>query len=160
MKAALCTVVIAASSAAASFTPQQQQVLGQHRAFSALEEAQQQYGPMNEDEQRVWEYVSKEVPNAFENLDQLPPPKLFNRRSNDEWDYIVKGADVQSVWVQNENGEQERAIDGKLEDYTLRSKSIDPSKLGVDDVKQYSGYLDDDEKDKHLFYCKLSWFLL
>ena len=25
---------------------------------------------------------------------------------------------------------------------------------GVDKVKQYSGYLDDDEEDKHLFYCE------
>jgi cathepsin A (carboxypeptidase C) len=26
--------------------------------------------------------------------------------------------------------------------------------LGVDKVKQYSGYLDDEEEDKHLFYCE------
>jgi hypothetical protein len=35
-------------------------------------------------------------------------------------------------------------------------KAVDPSKLGVDPgVKQYSGYLDDNENDKHLFYCML-----
>jgi len=31
-------------------------------------------------------------------------------------------------------------------------KKVDPSKLGVDTVKQYSGYLDDEKNDKHLFY--------
>lgn len=38
-------------------------------------------------------------------------------------------------------------------DYTLRVKSVNPEKLHVDTVKQYSGYLDVDE-DKHFFY----WF--
>jgi cathepsin A (carboxypeptidase C) len=60
-----------------------------------------------------------------------------------------------SVWVENSNGEKERAIDGKLENYNLRAKKVDPSKLGVDTVKQYSGYLDDEKNDKHLFYCKI-----
>ena len=33
---------------------------------------------------------------------------------------------------------------------------MDPSSLGVDpDVKQMSGYLDDNENDKHLFYCMM-----
>jgi cathepsin A (carboxypeptidase C) len=59
-----------------------------------------------------------------------------------------------SVWIENANGEKERAIDGKLEAYNLRTKKVDPSKLGVDTVKQYSGYLDDEQNDKHLFYCK------
>lgn len=49
----------------------------------------------------------------------------------------------------------ERAIDGKLEAYNLRAKRVDPSKLGVDTVKQYSGYLDDEKNDKHLFYCRI-----
>lgn len=57
--------------------------------------------------------------------------------------------------MENENGEEERHLDGDLEAYNLRAKKVDPSKLGVDpDVKQYSGYLDDEENDKHLFYCR------
>ncbi|KAG9971925.1 carboxypeptidase Y-like protein A, partial [Aureobasidium melanogenum] len=66
----------------------------------------------------------------------------------------MKGADIQSVWVENAQGQKEREIEGKLENYSLRTKKVDPSHLGVDKVKQYSGYLDDDEDDKHLFY----WF--
>lgn len=66
----------------------------------------------------------------------------------------MKGADVQSIWVENANGEQERDVGGKLDDYNLRTRKVDPSSLGVDpDVKQYSGYLDDEANDKHLFYC-------
>ncbi|PBP28763.1 putative carboxypeptidase Y [Diplocarpon rosae] len=81
-------------------------------------------------------------------------PKPHTKKPDSAWDFVIKGADVQSVWVENANGEKEREIDGKLESYMLRAKHVDPSKLGVDKVKQYSGYLDDDENDKHLFY----WF--
>ena len=85
------------------------------------------------------------------------PPKRPNRRPDAEWDHIVRGSELQSVWVENaETGVREREVDGKLENHTLRVKKVDPSALGVDPgVKQYSGYLDDDEEDKHLFYCKL-----
>lgn len=83
------------------------------------------------------------------------PPKPNRRRPDSEWDYVVKGADVQSVWVENKSGEKEREIDGKLEQYNLRAKKVDPSSLGIDTVTQYSGYLDDEEEDKHLFYCKV-----
>jgi cathepsin A (carboxypeptidase C) len=73
-----------------------------------------------------------------------------------EWDYHVKGEEVQSIWVNNKIGEKEREVDGKIGTYDLRVKKVDPSALGVDPgVKQYSGYLDDNENDKHLFYCEL-----
>ena len=66
-----------------------------------------------------------------------------------------KAGDIQSVWVENENGDKERELDGKLEAFDLRTKKVDPASLGVDPgVKQYSGYLDDNENDKHLFYCE------
>lgn len=38
--------------------------------------------------------------------------------------------------------------------FSLRSKQQDPSELGVDTVKQYTGYLDTDDDSKHFFY----WF--
>lgn len=34
---------------------------------------------------------------------------------------------------------------------------FDPSKLGIDAVKQYSGYINDQDTDKHHFYCKFIW---
>ena len=77
------------------------------------------------------------------------------RRPDSYWNHIVRGSDVQSIWVTGTNGQKEREIDGKLEAYDLRAKKVDPSSLGVDPkVKQYSGYLDDNENNKHLFY----WF--
>ena len=87
-------------------------------------------------------------------------PKKHTRRPDHEWDHIVRGEAIQDIWVTNADGEQERELDGKLETYDLRVKKVDPSVLGVDpDVKQYSGYLDDKENDKHLFYCQLLPFI-
>lgn len=109
---------------------------------------------MGAEARAAWEEVATAFPEALKGP-LYPPPKSFKRKPDSHWDHIIKGADVQSVWVENANGEKEREVDGKLEQYNLRAKKVDPSVLGVDpDVKQYSGYLDDDEDDKHLFYCK------
>ncbi|KAK6460914.1 Alpha/Beta hydrolase protein [Scheffersomyces coipomensis] len=42
----------------------------------------------------------------------------------------------------------------KYSDYSLRIKKTNPEILGLDTVKQYTGYLDIDSLDKHFFY----WF--
>ncbi|KAE9379291.1 hypothetical protein N431DRAFT_434295 [Stipitochalara longipes BDJ] len=102
----------------------------------------------------LWDEVAMMFPEAMDKATFFSPPKPHTRKPDSTWDYVVKGADIQSVWVENSKGEKEREIDGKLETYSLRAKKVDPSKLGVDKVKQYSGYLDDEENDKHLFY----WF--
>ncbi len=103
----------------------------------------------------VWDEVAMMYPEDMAAASYFSLPKKHNRRPDHEWDHILRGADVQSVWVEGANGEKERDVDGKLETYDLRVKSVDPSKLNVDpNVKQYSGYLDDNENDKHLFY----WF--
>jgi cathepsin A (carboxypeptidase C) len=102
----------------------------------------------------AWDEVALHFPDDMEKAFSFPSPKPSHRRPDSAWDYVVKGADIQSVWVENAQGEKEREIDGKLETYNLRAKRIDPSKLGVDTVKQFSGYLDDEENDKHLFYCE------
>lgn len=110
---------------------------------------------MTSDAKQVWDEVSMMFPEAMDKASFFSSPKPHVRKPDSAWDYVVKGADVQSIWVENEKtGEKERHVDGKLESYNLRAKKIDPSKLGVDKVKQYSGYLDDDANDKHLFYCE------
>ncbi len=121
---------------------------------------------VSEEEQAVWDEVAMMYPEAMGEARFFPPPKGHKRRPDSHWEHIIRGADVQSAWVENENGEQEREIDGKLGAYDLRAKGVDPGLLGVDPkVKQYSGYLDDVDNDKHLFYCMLSddciacWFL-
>ena len=109
---------------------------------------------LTEDARAVWDEVAMMYPEAMDEASLFPPPKSHKRRPDSHWDHIIRGADVQSVWVENESGEQERDIDGKLNPYDLRAKGVDPGVLGVDPkVKQYSGYLDDTENDKHLFYC-------
>lgn len=107
----------------------------------------------------VWDEVAMLYPEAMDEAKFFSMPKKHHRRPDSHWDHIIRGADVQSVWVENENGEQERDIDGKLNAYDLRAKGVEPGSLGVDPkVKQYSGYLDDNENDKHLFYCMFRKF--
>ena len=72
-------------------------------------------------------------------------PKIF-RRPDSSWDYIVQTNDESTEALSSRTSNY-------LAEYTLRGKEVDPSSLGVDTVKQYSGYLDDNDKDKHLFYC-------
>ena len=96
-------------------------------------------------------------PEAMDKANFFSSPKKHTRKPDSHWDFVTKGADIQSAWVENIDGVKEREIDGKLENYSMRSKGVDPSALGVDpDVKQISGYLDDDENDKHLFYCRIT----
>ncbi|TKA70747.1 Carboxypeptidase Y A [Cryomyces minteri] len=102
----------------------------------------------------LWDEMTLMFPEQMSQASFFSAPKPHERRHDSEWDHIMKGADVQSVWVENAKGEKERDVDGRLENYNLRTKKVDPASLGVDKVKQYSGYLDDDEEDKHLFY----WF--
>ena len=110
---------------------------------------------MTDEGKKIWDEVAMLFPEALDQATFFSQPKPAVRRPDSKWDYIMKGVDVQNIWVDKADGELEREIDGKLENYNLRAKKVDPSKLGVDTVKQYSGYLDDEEEDKHLFYCKL-----
>ncbi|KAM4061959.1 serine carboxypeptidase [Hirsutella rhossiliensis] len=56
--------------------------------------------------------------------------------------------------VVNESDVQQINPSGKPPNSQPRAKTVDTSPLGVDKVKQFSGYLDDEGQDKHLFY----WF--
>ena len=167
MKLLTSTVLLATASAAMT---NQQQVLGNpSKAQNPLKEAAKQASEgwsnslnhlaesmkgMTSEAKAVWDEVAMHFPEAMEKATFFSSPKPHTRKPDSTWDYVVKGADVQGVWVENAKGEKERQIDGKLETYNLRAKKVDPAKLGVDTVKQYSGYLDDEENDKHLFYCK------
>lgn len=106
---------------------------------------------MTSEVKAVWDEVSMLFPDAMSKATYFSPPKPHTRKPDSTWDYVVKGADVQNVWVENSAGQKERMVDGKLDNYNLRAKKVDPKKLGVDTVKQYSGYLDDEEEDKVSF---------
>jgi cathepsin A (carboxypeptidase C) len=120
-----------------------------------LEELKQTLKSVSQETYEIWEEVSQMFPESFDTSNIFSKPKPHTKRPDHEWDFITKGEDLQSVWVANADGEKERAIQGHLSPYSLRTKKVDPSTLGVDKVKQYSGYLDDEETDKHLFYCPL-----
>ena len=109
---------------------------------------------MTAEAKAIWDDVAMIFPEAMDRATFFSTPKPNSRKPDSSWDNVVRGADIQGVWVQNADGEMEREIDGKLDSYNLRVKKVDPSKLGVDKVKQFSGYLDDEENDKHLFYCE------
>ena len=141
-----------------------QQVLQGPRHASAawtkpLHNLQESLKSLTAEARSVWDEVAMLYPQAMDITTFFSSPKKHTRKPNSHWDHIMKGADIQSVWVENGNGEKEREIDGKLESYNLRTKQVDPASLGVDPaVKQYSGYLDDNENDKHLFYCMAAIF--
>lgn len=112
------------------------------------------FGSMTSEAKALWDEVEMLVPNAFDALPPLTKPKKHERKPDSKWDFVTKGADVQALWTENTaDAESHRVVGGDLEAYNLRTKAVDPSKLGVDTVKQYSGYLDDEANDKHLFYC-------
>ncbi|RQM08201.1 hypothetical protein DH86_00000648, partial [Scytalidium sp. 3C] len=159
MKLLTSTVLLGAATAT---LPPAQQVLSNPLAAAksiskgwaeSLHHLEESMKHMTAEAKAAWDEVAMHFPESMDQAAFFSSPKPSKRRPDHAWDYIVKGADVQSVWVENSKGEKEREIDGKLENYNLRAKKVDPSSLGVDKVKQYSGYLDDEENDKHLFYC-------
>ena len=103
---------------------------------------------------QLWDEMAMMFPESFDKSSFFSSPKPHTRKADSQWDYIMRGEEVQNVWVTNAQGDKERDVGGKLETYNLRTKKVDPGSLGVDSVKQYSGYLDDEENDKHLFYCE------
>jgi cathepsin A (carboxypeptidase C) len=163
MRVLPATLLIGAAAAA---VPQVQQVLDLPKDLpkkgaeavsqisQPLQHLKDHLKSLSDDARGLWDEVSSIFPGAMESVSMLSMPKKHTRRPDSHWDHIVRGSDVQDVWVTGANGEKEREVDGKLESYDLRVKKVDPSSLGVDTVKQYSGYLDDNENDKHLFYCK------
>jgi cathepsin A (carboxypeptidase C) len=164
MKLLASTVLVGAATAA--IAPQQQVLKNPfqeaakpvsdawHKSMDSLSHLTESMKEMTSEARAIWDEVAMLFPEAMDAATLFSAPKPHTRKPDSTWDYVVKGADIQSVWVENANGEKEREIDGKLEKYNMRAKKVDPSKLGVDTVKQYSGYLDDEENDKHLFY----WF--
>ncbi|KAF2124865.1 carboxypeptidase Y-like protein A [Dothidotthia symphoricarpi CBS 119687] len=160
MKVATSALLVGAASAAVA---PQQQILQFPKSFDEVKSSswskplhnlEESLKSLTGEARATWDEVAMMFPESFEKAAFFSNPKPHTRKPDSEWEHVVKGADVQSVWVENAAGEKEREIDGKLDNYNLRVKSVDPGVLGVDKVKQYSGYLDDEEEDKHLFY----WF--
>lgn len=169
MKVLAATLLLGAASATVS--PQQQVLKLNDQIVQAAEKAsnvvsssgwakplkqlEESLKGLTTEAQQLWDEVTLMFPEAMDKANFFSMPKPHVRRHDSEWDHIVSGAEIQSLWTEDALGEKHREIDGNLENYSMRVKKVDPSVLGVDKVKQYSGYLDDAEDDKHLFYCKL-----
>ncbi|KAI1933008.1 carboxypeptidase C [Ophidiomyces ophidiicola] len=94
-----------------------------------------------------WADVKAALPDA-KIADFFVKPQEHFRRPDSEWNHIVRGSEMDAAFAGRNGAEN-------LNDYSLRVKVVDPKKLGVDpNVKQYSGYLDDNGSGKHLFF----WF--
>lgn len=165
----LLASALLAGAATAAVAPQQQvlqapkqvseQIVEQvsEAVSSPLHQFKDALKSLSAEAQAVWDEVAMMFPEEMSKASFFSSPKKHTRRPDHEWDHIVRGQAVQDIWVTNADGEQEREVGGQLDTYDLRVKKVDPSSLGVDpNVTQYSGYLDDKENDKHLFYCKLT----
>ncbi|CAN8096706.1 unnamed protein product [Discula destructiva] len=168
MKIATSSALLVGAASAINFQQDSQQILGGaadkishvvHDAAASwtdkLKEYEAAFGEMTADAKVLFDEIAMLAPGALDALPPLIKPAKHVRRPDSEWDHITRGAHVQSLWTEGTDEEESRrVVGGDLESYNLRTKAVDPSKLGVDTVKQYSGYLDDEDNDKHLFY----WF--
>lgn len=109
-------------------------------------------GSLTEEARQIWDDVATMFPESMSQVFSQPAPKPHKKSTS--WDYVMRGADIASHWIHTADHGMHRRIEGDLDTFSLRSRHVDPSKIGVDNVTQYSGYLDDDAEDKHLFY----WF--
>lgn len=153
------SLVLGAASTALAFDAQVRLGAGDapvdKKPLNAWDTIQQAITKAGSEAKALWDEVSLLAPDAvaaFKSSALSYKPKPANRRPDSAWDHVVKGADVEKIWMAG----GERAVGGQLGSYNLRARKVDPSVLGVDSVKQYSGYLDDNENDKHLFYCRSS----
>jgi cathepsin A (carboxypeptidase C) len=157
MRLGIQTLILgAATSALAS----DQVILGgglKETAASTWEAIQEAITGAGDQAQALWDEVTLLAPDAvaaFKQAALAQRPKAASRRPESEWDHVVKGAVVNQLWATQ--SEEKGASSRSLNAYDLRVKKVNPAALGVDSVKQYSGYLDDNENDKHLFYCEFS----
>ncbi|KJY01235.1 carboxypeptidase y like protein [Zymoseptoria brevis] len=109
---------------------------------------------LTDEARQTWDEVAMMFPEAMSKASFFSTPKKHTRKEKSEWDFYTSGKETEEMYVVNSEGKKERELDGDLENFNLRTKKVDPASLGVDKVKQYSGYLDNEEDDKHLFY----WF--
>ncbi|GMM33525.1 hypothetical protein DASC09_008500 [Saccharomycopsis crataegensis] len=92
--------------------------------------------------QKIWEDALAEYPELISQLE-----KLNQKPDSSTTNFNFKSETAATNW------------DFEIEhdshpNYKLQGKKPDPSKLKVDNVTQYSGYIDVEDEDKHFFY----WF--
>lgn len=83
--------------------------------------------------QEQWAQMEKSTPGLAQKYKLLSDPISHKRRPDSTWDYLIKNEE-------------------NFPNHALRLKS--PDSLGLDTVKQFTGYLDIEDESKHLFF----WF--
>ena len=83
--------------------------------------------------QDQWNEIESQSPELAEAVHFISEPIRHRRRPDSEWDVVIKNQE-------------------DFPNHALRLKS--PVSLGIDQVKQYTGYLDIEDESKHLFF----WF--
>jgi len=124
-------------------------------AYSQLKEI---HGELTPEAISIWKEVADLFPGdttvAVQRLTSKGfKPKAASKRPDSDYDYIITGDELESMYVTNKgNGEKRKKLSGNFKNKKLRVKK--PNSLGVDEhVKQLSGYLDVDD-DKHFFFCR------
>lgn len=102
-------------------------------------------------EKEVWDAIKGEIPGAQLD-DYFNPPTAHQREPDEKWDGKLEGKSVNTLWV-----EEGKDKPSGIKEYGMRFKTVDPSSLGVDNVTQYSGYLDNKKNGQHLFFCMSSF---
>src|SRR5277367_724311 len=118
MKLLTSTILLGAASAA--ITPQQQILKNPFRgetpskaaakpvsdAWSkSLHSLSESMKGMTSEGKAIWDEVSLHFPEAIDKATFFSTPKPNFRKPDGAWDYVIKGADVQSVWIENSRGE-------------------------------------------------------
>lgn len=155
--------VLGGAAAALAGWPQplqqlKQAVLGSPKHLAEKYDLPQAKEHLKHNVAQAWNDVAKLYPEAMRQAmspvegSNTISPKKAARRPDSFWDHITHGASLTKDTLESA---AEQAEHESLAAYSMRSRSTHPADLGVDPgVKQISGYLDDHETDKHLFYCK------
>jgi len=124
-------------------------------AYSQLKDV---HGELTPETIKIWKEVADLFPgdttDAIQGLTSKGfTPKKASKRPDDEYDYIITGDELESMFATHQGtGEKRKKYGGDFKNKRLRVKK--PNTLGIDEeVKQLSGYLDVDD-DKHFFF----WF--
>lgn len=145
MKPNFLSLLTLAAGAVAMFPPSAATVK------STLEALKLKHNDIPEEAAAIWESVAELYPEdtleALQNMKREWKPKKAIKRDDKEWDYIISGDQLETMMAKGEH----KKLSGNFKNKKLRIKK--PLDLGIDSVKQYSGYLDIDD-DKHFFF----WF--
>lgn len=119
---------IAAATQADAFSIQQN-LFSENLLLKATQALNTPLDSLSSEIKGLWNEMSLRYPTLMESFQFTSEPKPHTQHN--KWDFYASNAD--------------------LPNYTLRGKST-PESLGLDTVKQYSGYLDIADEDKHFFY--------